>query len=69
MFGSLVLALVTPAMAADYDLVILNGRVMDPGTMLDAVRNVGVKDSKIAVITTDKIKGKEAINAKGSHVH
>ena len=33
MFGSLVLALVTPAIAADYDLVILNGRVMDPATI------------------------------------
>jgi hypothetical protein len=26
----LMLALVVPALAADYDLVILNGRVMDP---------------------------------------
>lgn len=51
--------------ASTYDLVILNGRVMDPETMFDAVRNVGVKDGKIAVITKDKIKGKETINAKG----
>jgi len=29
-------SLALPAMAADYDLVILNGRVMDPETMLDA---------------------------------
>ena len=54
-----------PAHAADYDLVILNGRVMDPETRLDAVRNVGVKDGKIAVITKDNIKGAETINAKG----
>jgi len=53
------------AQAADYDLVILNGRVMDPESKLDAVRNVGVKDGKIAVITKDAIKGKETINAKG----
>jgi len=56
---------VFPAQAADYDLVILNGRVMDPETKLDAVRNVGVKDGKIAAITKDKIKGKESINARG----
>jgi len=53
------------ANAADYDVVILNGRVMDPETMMDAVRNVGVKDGKIAMITTEKIRGKETINAKG----
>jgi len=54
------------AMAAEkYDLVILGGRVMDPETMFDAVRNVGVKDGKIAIITKDKIKGKETIKAKG----
>jgi cytosine/adenosine deaminase-related metal-dependent hydrolase len=54
-----------PAQAQNYDLVILNGRVMDPETRLDAVRNVGVKDGKIAVITKDNIKGAETINAKG----
>jgi len=52
-------------MAADYDLVILNGRVMDPETMLDAVLNVGVKDGKIAAITKEKTTGKETLNAKG----
>ncbi|TWT60940.1 amidohydrolase family protein [Rubinisphaera italica] len=52
-------------MAADYDLVILNGRVMDPETKLDAVRNVGIKDGKISAITTESIKGKETIDASG----
>jgi cytosine/adenosine deaminase-related metal-dependent hydrolase len=59
------LALAVPAMAADYDLVINNGRVMDPETMYDDVANVGIKDGKIAVITTKKITGKETIDAKG----
>jgi len=61
----LVLTLVVPAMAADYDLVINNGRVMDPETNHDAVANVGIKDGKIAVITKNKIKGKETIDAAG----
>ena len=30
-----------------YDLVILNGRVMDPETEFDAVRNVGIRDGRI----------------------
>ena len=59
------LMMVMPAVAADYDLVINNGRVMDPETMYDAVANVGVKDGRIAVITKDKISGKETIDAKG----
>ncbi|MDH3573312.1 MAG: amidohydrolase family protein [Desulfobacteraceae bacterium] len=62
---ALSLMLVMPALAADYDLVINNGRVMDPETMYDAVANVGVKDGKIAVITKKKITGKETIDAKG----
>jgi cytosine/adenosine deaminase-related metal-dependent hydrolase len=56
---------VVPAQASDYDVVILNGRVMDPETKFDAVRNVGVKDGRIAVITKGKIAGKETIDAKG----
>jgi len=65
MATSLLLVLALPAMAADYDLVILNGRVMDPETMLDATLNVGVKDGRIAVITEEKITGKETIDATG----
>jgi len=48
-----------------YDVVILNGRVMDPETNFDAVRNVGIKDGKITIITEKKIKGSETIDAKG----
>jgi len=54
---------VLPVQAKDYDLVILNGRVIDPETMLDAVANVGIKDGKIAVITTKPISGRETIDA------
>jgi len=53
------------AAAQDFDLVILNGRVMDPETMYDGVANVGVKDGKIAVVTNDEITGKETIDATG----
>jgi N-acyl-D-aspartate/D-glutamate deacylase len=56
-----------PLVAADYDLVIVNGRVMDPKSGLDAVRNVGVRDGKITAITREAIKGKEIINAR-NHV-
>lgn len=52
-------------MAAEYSLVINGGRVMDPETNFDAVRNVGVKDGRIAVITAEKIRGEETIDADG----
>ena len=61
----LAVAIATPAMAADYDVVINNGRVMDPETNFDGVRNVGIKDGQIVVITKDAIKGKETIDASG----
>ncbi|MGI9220934.1 MAG: aminoacylase [Woeseiaceae bacterium] len=49
----------------NYDLVILNGRVMDPETEFDAVRNVGIKDGRIAVITEDAISGADSVDASG----
>ena len=49
----------------EYDIVILNGRVMDPETNFDAVRNVGIKDGLISTITEKDISGKETIDATG----
>lgn len=43
--------------AQEYDLVVLSGHVMDPETNLDAVRNVGVNDGRIAIITEQPITG------------
>jgi N-acyl-D-aspartate/D-glutamate deacylase len=51
-------------MAGNYDLVITGGRVIDPETGLDEVRNVGIKGAKIVAVTKDKIEGKETIDAR-----
>ncbi|MGE5099005.1 MAG: amidohydrolase family protein, partial [Deltaproteobacteria bacterium] len=51
--------------AATYDVVIANGRVMDPETNLDAVRFVGVRGGKIAAISATPLSGKTTIDAKG----
>ena len=48
-----------------YDLVIANGRVMDPESGLDAIRNVGISGGKIRAISTETLRGKQAIDAKG----
>lgn len=48
-----------------YDVVILNGRVMDPETNFDGIRNVGIKDGRIETITESDISGAESIDASG----
>jgi hypothetical protein len=58
----LVLQLATPPV---YDRVILGGRVIDPATQLDAVRNIGLSGGRIAVITTEAIRGRDTIDARG----
>ena len=57
--------IVAPLMAQEYDVVILNGRVMDPETFFDAVRNVGIRDGRIVTITKDTISGADTIDATG----
>jgi N-acyl-D-aspartate/D-glutamate deacylase len=48
-----------------YELVIANGRVMDPESRLDAVRNIGIRGGKIAGISAEPSAGKATIDAKG----
>ena len=49
----------------DFDLVILNGRVMDPETGFDKVANVGINKGFVTKITNDEIKGIRTIDASG----
>src|SRR5256885_2424643 len=58
----LLLQLGTPPV---YDRVILSGRVIDPATRLDAVRNIGLTGGRIAVITTRAIGGRDTVDAHG----
>src|SRR5215468_6982267 len=51
--------------SGSFDLVIRGGRVMDPETKLDAVRNVGIRAGKIAAVTGDAISGAHTIDARG----
>ena len=56
----------TSAVAAQqFDLVLEGGRVMDPETGLDAVRNVGIRDGKIARIAADPLAGRRVVHAAG----
>jgi len=55
----------TLATAQQYDLVLEGGRVLDPETHLDAIRNVGIRDGKIARITDAPLSGRRVIHATG----
>jgi N-acyl-D-aspartate/D-glutamate deacylase len=48
-----------------YDLVILNGRVIDPETKTDAVRNLGISNGKIKTISRARLDGRNTIDARG----
>ena len=50
---------------AAYDVVIRNGRVMDPESGLDAVRNVGITAGVIRAINTKPLAGRLEIDATG----
>lgn len=50
---------------AAYDLVLQGGRVIDPESGLDAVRNIGIRGDTIAAITTQPLQGNDVIDATG----
>lgn len=41
-----------------YDIVISGGRVIDPESGLDGIRNIGIIDGRIVVVTNEKLKRK-----------
>jgi dihydroorotase-like cyclic amidohydrolase len=55
----------TAQSSIEYDIVLSGGRVIDPETKLDAVRNVGILNNRIAQISSAPLKGKQTINVSG----
>jgi N-acyl-D-aspartate/D-glutamate deacylase len=51
--------------AQTYDLVIANGRVIDPETNLDAVRSIGIDGGTIRAVSMEALRGRTMIDAKG----
>lgn len=49
----------------EYDIVLTGGRVIDPETKLDAIKNVGIINNRIAQISSEQLKGKQTINVTG----
>ena len=52
---------------AQYDLVIANGRVMDPASGLDGVRHLGISGGRVSVISETPLSGRRVIDA-ANHV-
>jgi N-acyl-D-aspartate/D-glutamate deacylase len=52
-------------MAQSYDVVLSGGRVIDPETGLDAIRNVGIKNGKIGRISSEPLQGRRTLSASG----
>ena len=48
-----------------FDLVILNGRVIDPETKSDSIRNLGISGGTIRAITARNLDGRNVIDARG----
>jgi len=63
--GLALLAVTGPVAAQDYDIVLANGRVMDPETGLDAVRWVGIRGESVAAISETPLEGRTVIDASG----
>jgi N-acyl-D-aspartate/D-glutamate deacylase len=63
MFFFCVQAITQPT--AVYDIVLSGGRVIDPETKLDAIRNIGISQNRIAEISTGPLRGRETINVSG----
>src|SRR5216683_2730178 len=55
----------TGAQGEQYDLVLMGGRVLDPETALDAQRNVGIRDGRIAAVTVEPLVARETLAVPG----
>jgi N-acyl-D-aspartate/D-glutamate deacylase len=49
-----------------YDVVLANGRVIDPETYLDAQMHVGIKGGRIAAVSESPLKGQESHRRLGA---
>ena len=53
------------AATPSYEVVIAGGRVMDPESGLDAVRNVGIRDGRIESVSEEPLDGGVTVDARG----
>ncbi|MGE4169683.1 MAG: amidohydrolase family protein [Candidatus Margulisiibacteriota bacterium] len=59
----LCLGLISCSRTPTYDVVINNGRVIDPETYLDSVRSIGISKGKIVKVSKTPLEGRRTIDA------
>jgi dihydroorotase len=62
---ALLMLLATTLGAQTFDIVIANGRVIDPESKLDAVRHIGIQGGTIRAVSARPLSGKQTIDARG----
>ena len=62
---SWVFLFLAPLFAQPYDVVIANGRVMDPATNADRRLSIGIRNGRIAAISPAALEGRTVIDATG----
>ena len=65
LLGLALLLAAAAAAGSPHELVLEGGRVMDPETGLDAVRNVGIREGRIAAIDASPLEGRERLDVSG----
>jgi dihydroorotase len=48
-----------------YDIVLQNGRVLDPESGMDQVMSLGIKDGRIALLSSQPLTGREVVDVTG----
>src|SRR5881296_2789867 len=61
----LLVLLAAPLLAQQYDVVLANGRVIDPESGLDSIRHVGIRGPEIAAVSVSPLQGKTVVDVKG----
>ncbi len=57
--------ILAPLFAQTYDIVLANGRAMDPESNLDAPRHIGIRGGRIAAVSATPLDGRTVVDVKG----
>ncbi len=49
----------------EYDVVLANGRVLDPATELDGIRHIGIRGAKISAVSRTPLHGRTVVDVTG----
>jgi N-acyl-D-aspartate/D-glutamate deacylase len=63
--ATVLLCTLIAAQPTRFDLVLRGGRVMDPASGLDEIRNVGLRDGRVAAMTKETLDGREVLDVSG----